>query len=118
MPSSRRWCWFTGGGRSLEDRRRFKNDALTQGLQQDVLPSTDAVDDWLRRTGTAAGVDELGRINPRAVATRLRPIEIKAHTLDGDASQIVAEKEAARFTYKVEPGYVPMIGHLAEAGGG
>lgn len=28
----------------------------------------------------------------------------------------MAEKEAAQFTYKGEPGYMPMIGHLAEAG--
>jgi len=36
--------------------------------------------------------------------------------LDGDASQIVAEKKSACFTYKGEQGYMPMIGHLAEAG--
>jgi hypothetical protein len=108
---------LTGGGRSLEDLRTLKNDtALNQVLKQDVLPSTDAVGDWLRRTGTGTGLDGLDRINRRAVATRIRQIGIKAHTLDGDASQIVAEKEAAHFTYKGEQGYMPMIGHLAEAG--
>ena len=107
----------TGGGRSLEDLRTLKNDtALNQVLKQDVLPSTDAVGDWLRRTGIGTGLDGLDRINRRAVATRIRQIGIKAHTLDGDASQIVAEKEAAHFTYKGEQGYMPMIGHLAEAG--
>ena len=108
---------LTGGGRSLEDLRTLKNDtALNQVLKQDVLPSTDAMGDWLRRTGTSTGLDGLDRINRRAVATRIRQIGIKAHTLDGDASQIVAEKEAAHFTYKGEQGYMPMIGHLAEAG--
>ncbi|MBK7953899.1 MAG: IS1380 family transposase [Candidatus Accumulibacter sp.] len=107
----------TGGGRSLEDLRTLKNDtALNQVLKQDVLPSTDAVGDWLRRTGTGTGLDGLDRINRRAVATRIRQIGIQAHTLDGDASQIVAEKEAAHFTYQGEQGYMPMIGHLAEAG--
>ncbi len=107
----------TGGGRSLEDLRTLKNDAaLARVLQQDALPSTDAVGDWLRRTGAGAGLEGLDRINRRAVATRIRPIGIQAHTLDGDASQIVAEKEAAHFTYQGEPGYRPMIGHLAEAG--
>ncbi|MBK8385560.1 MAG: transposase [Candidatus Accumulibacter sp.] len=108
---------LTGGGRSLEDLRTLKNDtALNQVLKQDVLPSTDAMGDWLRRTGTRTGLDGLGRINRRAVATRIRQIGIQAHTLDGDASQIVAEKEAAHVTYKGEQGDMPMIGHLAEAG--
>jgi hypothetical protein len=108
---------LTGGGRSLEDLRTLKNDtALNQVLKQDVLPSTDAMGDWLRRTGTWTGLDGLGRINRRAVATRIRQIGIQAHTLDGDASQIVAEKEAAHVTYKGEQGDMPMIGHLAKAG--
>src|SRR4030067_547038 len=67
-------------------------------------------------TGAGAGLAGLDRINQRAVATRLRQIEITRHTLDCDASQIVAEKDAAQFTYKGEQGYMPMIGHLAEAG--
>lgn len=108
---------LTGGGRSLEDLRALKGDtALATALKQEALPSTDAVGDWLRRTGEGAGLAGLGRINQRIVATRLRQTGITAHTLDGDASQIVAEKEAAQFTYKGEQGYMPMIGHLAEAG--
>ncbi len=108
---------LTGGGRSLEDLRTLKGDtALATVLKQGTLPSTDAVGDWLRRTGVEAGLAGLGRINQRIVATRIRQTGIAAHTLDGDASQIVAEKEAAQFTYKGEQGYMPMIGHLAEAG--
>lgn len=108
---------LTGGGRSLEDLRTLKDDtALATVLKQKVLPSTDAVGDWLRRTGEDAGLAGLGRVNQRVVATRVRQTGITAHTLDGDASQIVAEKEAAQFTYKGEQGYMPMIGHLAEAG--
>lgn len=108
---------LSGGGRSLEDLRTLKNDtALRHVLKQDALPSTDAVGDWLRRTGAGSGLNGLGRINQRACARRIRQIGITAHTLDGDASQIVAEKEAAHFTYKGEQGYMPMIGHLAEAG--
>jgi len=108
---------LTGGGRSLEDLRTLKNDAaLGHLLKQDALPSTDAVGDWLRRTGAGDGLAGLDRINRRVVATRLRQSGLTAHTLDGDASQIVAEKEAAQHTYKGEQGYMPMIGHLAEAG--
>lgn len=60
--------------------------------------------------------DGLDRINRRVAATRIRSTGITAHTLDADASQIVAKKEAANFTYQGQPGYLPMIGHLAEAG--
>ena len=108
---------LTGGGRSLEDLRTLKNDvALTTLLKQETLPSTDAVGDWLRRTGSGSGLAGLSRINQRAIGTRLRQSRITRHTLDCDASQIVAEKETAQFTYKGEQGYMPMIGHLAEAG--
>jgi len=108
---------LTGGGRSLEDLRTLKGDtALATLLKLGTLPSTDAFGDWLRRTGAGAGLAGLDRLNQRAVATRLRQIEITRHTLDCDASQIVAEKDAAQFTYKGEQGYMPMIGHLAEAG--
>jgi len=108
---------LTGGGRSLEDLRTLKGDtALATVLKREELPSTDAVGDWLRRTGGGDGLAGLGRINQRITATRIRQSGITAHTLDGDASQIVAEKEAAQFTYKGEQGDMPMIGHLAEAG--
>lgn len=107
---------LAGGGRSLEDLRTLKNDvALATLLKQETLPSTDAVGDWLRRTGTGPGLAGLDRVNQRTVATRLRQTDITRHTLDCDASQIVAEKETAQFTYKGEQGYMPMIGHLAEA---
>lgn len=108
---------LTGGGRSLEDLRTLKGDtALATVLKQGTLPSTDAFGDWLRRMGEEVGLAGLSRINQRIAATRIRQSGIVAHTLDGDASQIVAEKEAAQFTYKGEQGYMPMIGHLAEAG--
>ena len=102
---------LTGGGRSLEDLRMLKGDtALATVLKQETLPSTDALGDWLRRTGEDVGLSSLGRINQRIAATRIRQSGITAHTLDGDASQIVAEKETAQFTYKGEQGYMPMIG--------
>lgn len=108
---------LTAGGRSLEDLRTLKNDAaLAQLLKLAKLPSTDAMGDWLRRTGAGTGMTGLDRIKQRTVATRLRQMKITRHTLDCDASQIVAEKEAAEITYKGEQGYMPMIGHLAEAG--
>lgn len=107
----------TGGGRALEDLRMLAGDtALARLLGREVVPSTDAVGDWLRRTGHGAGLDGLAQINRHVVAERLKQTGTTQHTLDGDASQIVAEKHEAQFTYKGEQGTMPMIGHLAEAG--
>ena len=38
------------------------------------------------------------------------------YTLDIDASQIVAEKVTAKWTYQGEKGYMPLVGTLAENG--
>jgi hypothetical protein len=46
---------------------------------------------------------------------RIEQAGVTEPTLDADASQIVAEKKAAHFTDKGSLGYLPMIGHLAEA---
>jgi hypothetical protein len=55
-----------GGGRSLEDLRTLKSDtALSSLLQQKMLPSTDAMGDWLRRTGAGEGLSGLSRLNRR-----------------------------------------------------
>jgi hypothetical protein len=75
---------LNGGGRSLEDMRTLKSDsALSTLLKLSVLPSTDAVGDWLRRTGAGKGLAGLSCINRRIVATRIRQSGITAHTLDG-----------------------------------
>ncbi|MEY2341842.1 IS1380 family transposase, partial [Acidithiobacillus sp. IBUN Pt1247-S3] len=108
---------LTGGGRSLEDLRMIHADpVLRRLLHLDALPSTDATGDWLRRTGAGAGLDGLSRVNQRVVARRLRKLGRHTHTLDMDATQILAEKRTAEWTYKGERGYMPMVGHLAEAG--
>ena len=108
---------LTGGGRSLEDLRMVHGDsALRRLLNLDRLPSTDATGDWLRRTGNGEGLAGLGRVNQRVVERRLRKCSRKAHTLDIDATQIIAEKRSTEWTYKGERGYMPMVGHLAEAG--
>ena len=72
--TSNRWLlMLTGGGRSLEDLRTLKSDtALSSLLQQKMLPSTDAMGDWLRRTGAGEGLSGLSRLNRRVVATRVR----------------------------------------------
>ncbi len=56
----------------------------------------------------------MDRVNRRIVAHRLRKLERRSHTLDIDATLIVAEKRDAAWTYQSERGYMPMVGHLAE----
>jgi hypothetical protein len=108
---------LTGGGRSLEDLRTLRDDAaLARLLGGGAVPSSDAVGDWLRRTGAGAGMAGLDRIGQRLVAPALRGSGLTEHTLDADATQIVAEKESAQWTYQGERGYMPMVGHLAETG--
>ena len=108
---------LTGGGRSLEDLRMIHADqGLRRLLHLEALPSTDAAGDWLRRTGEGAGLAGLDGVNRRIVARHLRKLERWEHTLDIDATQIVAEKRDAAWTYKGERGYMPMVGHLAEVG--
>jgi hypothetical protein len=108
---------LTGGGHALEDLRMIHRDpVLRRLLPLARVPSTDATGDWLRRVGTGEGLAGLGRVNQRVVARRLRKMGRRAHTLDIDATQIVAEKRATEWTYKGERGYMPMVGHLAEAG--
>jgi hypothetical protein len=104
-----------GGGRTLEDLRQIREDAgLRALLRLEALPSADATGDWLRRLGAQSGLADLATVN-RALLRRALQVEARtAYTLDIDATQIVAEKRAAHWTYKGERGYMPMVGHLAE----
>jgi hypothetical protein len=105
------------GGRSLEDLRVLRTEAgLLALLKLESVPSSDASGDWLRRMGEGAGLDGLQHVQQQLLARALAGSDCTAHTLDIDATQIVAEKETARWTYKGEQGYMPMVGHLAETG--
>lgn len=106
---------LNGGGRSLEDLRQLRDDAgLRQLLGLDRMPSSDATGDFLRRSGTGAALEGLSRVNRRVIKHALKHDGIRGYTLDIDATGIVAEKEAARMTYKGYTGYMPIVGHLAE----
>ncbi len=106
-----------GGGRSLEDTRQIRRDhGLCKLLGIDRVPSPDATSDWLRRMGNGAGLKNLGKLNNLVLRRALHRGERSQYTLDIDASQIVAEKYDAHYTYKGERGYMPMLGHLAENG--
>jgi hypothetical protein len=106
-----------GGGRSLEDLRMLRADeGLRSLLSLTVLPSSDATGDWLRRTGAGEGLDGLSRVQRRLLRKLLKKETRSEYTLDIDATQVVAEKETAQWTYKGERGYMPLVGTLAENG--
>lgn len=106
-----------GGGRSLEDLRQIRLDlGLRELLGLEQIPSTDALGDWLRRMGSGSGLGAMAQVNRDLVRRAVRRDTTQEYTLDLDATQIVAEKELAQWTYKGERGYMPMVGHLAENG--
>lgn len=105
-----------GGGRRLEDVRTLRADTGLLELLQLTVPSSDALGDWLRRMGAGTGLAGLAAVQRRVVRQVLAHSACREHTLDLDATQIVAEKATARRTYKGEIGYMPMVGHLAETG--
>ena len=110
---------LAGGGRTLEDLRVLRHDeGLRCLLQLKEMPSSDATGDWLRRMGAkeSDGLAGLQRANRCVFRRLLRNDERKGYTLDIDATQIVAEKREAHYTYKGERGYMPMVGHIAELG--
>ena len=117
---------LAGGGWTLEDLRVLRNDeGLRCLLQLEDMPSSDATGDWLRRMGArelSAGESEtngsagLQRVNRSVFRRLLRQDDHETYTLDIDATQIVAEKREAHYTYKGEKGYMPMVGHIAELG--
>ena len=67
-----------------------------------------------RETGYAGlkGLDKAREVINHRI---LKRDGIDGYTLDADAMEIVAEKEEARFTYKGNKGYMPMLGFLYEA---
>ena len=110
---------LAGGGRTLEDLRVLRKDnGLRSLLQLEEMPSSDATGDWLRRMGSkeSDGLAGLQRAKRSLFRRLLLQDDRTAYTLDIDATQIVAEKREARYTYKGEKGYMPLVGHIAELG--
>lgn len=109
-----------GGGRNLEDIRELNNEeGLMKLIDRKIIPSPDALGDWLRKMGDReadyAGLKGLGKVREVINQRILKRDGIEGYTLDADAMEIVAEKEDALFTYKGNKGYMPMLGFLYEA---
>ena len=108
---------LNGGGRSLEDTREIRDDeGMRELLPLERVPSSDAIGDWLRRTGENGGLAGLRKVNRKILKRGMKYDVIKEYTLDIDATGIMAEKESAKMTYKGFKGYMPIVGHIAENG--
>ncbi len=108
-----------GGGRSLEDIRELANErGLTKLIGRGVIPSSDAIGDWLRKMGdpsrTDNGIAGLDKVSTEINHRILKHDPREKYTLDADATEIIAEKIAAAFTYKGNQGFMPMLGFLFE----
>jgi len=101
-----------GGGQKLEDMREIKGEAsLRELLGLKELPVSCTIGDWLRRMGQDdRGLKGLARVNKHEVSEVLRRDARVEYTLDVDATIIEAAKEEAKWTYKKEKGYQPLLG--------
>ncbi len=104
------------GSFHLDDVRHLHDDAaLREVLALDGMPKANALGDWLRRIGgdeqnQAAWVS----VNQAILQSALHCC--KAVTLDIDATEVIANKADAEWTYKKNKGFMPMVGHIAETG--
>lgn len=99
------------GGKSLDDIRVIKEDnAMRTLLKMKNIPTADATGKWLKRHGLL-GVYSMEQINRTLLKRYLKRVE-EPLVLDIDASVIESHKETAAYTYKMIPGYTPMIGHI------
>jgi len=101
-----------GGGRVLDDIRMIQSDtAMRELLNMDDVPTASAIAKWLKRLGLA-GVYGIERINRSFLRRYLKRIRKEPLVLDIDASVIESHKSTAAYTYKMFPGFTPMIGHI------
>ena len=99
------------GGRRLEDLRELRaEDEVLRELGLRAVPDAGTVGDWLRRHGQA-GVAAIQGVSRELVQECLlqEPEEV---ILDVDATEIEAEKVAAKWTYNKVKGYMPLLGYV------
>ena len=99
------------GGKSLDDVRVIKEDsAMREVLRMKSVPTASAIGKWLKRLGDK-GTEGIENINKTLLKRYLKRID-EPLVLDIDASVIESHKSTASYTYKMFPGYTPMIGHI------
>ena len=104
------------GSFHLDDVRNLhEEEALVSVLGVKRLPKASALGEWLRRMGKEpVAFKAWNRVNQRILKTALH--HKREVTLDIDATEVIANKSEARWTYKKNRGYMPIVGHIAEVG--
>lgn len=104
------------GSFHLDDVCHLQNDeALRTVLDLNQLPQATTLGDWLRRMGNQPRIqDAWVKVNQAVLQSALH--RCKKVTLDIDATEIVAHKASAQWTYNKNKGFMPMVGHIAETG--
>jgi hypothetical protein len=102
------------GAMHLEDVRAFEDDDAYKAMtERPDYPSSDAIGDWLRRSGGADGERHLWSVLRTLIDHIARGT---GHTLDIDGTIIEADKGDATWTYKDVRGYHPLLGACVELG--
>ncbi len=105
---------FIGGGKYIEDIRKVKVDeGLRKICKMEVVPSADAIGDWLRRD-VEEKIESIKFINDNLTRKVLKRAEGEEFTLDIDAMEIEAGKREALYTYNGNKGYMPIMGFIVE----
>ena len=102
-----------GGGKYLDDVRMMASDtALLSLLGIANVPTADAIGKWLKRDSVTKkeGMEAVNRILLKRHLSRIK----EPLVLDIDATMIESHKSIARTTYKMFPGFAPIIGHINE----
>lgn len=104
------------GSFHLDDVRHLSDDqALRTVLDLKNIPHASSLGAWLRRMGdNTESFSALQEVNKIILKSALH--QCKGITLDIDATEIVANKADAQWTYNKNQGYMPMVGHIAETG--
>lgn len=104
------------GSFHLDDVRHLtEDDALRSVLNLDTIPQASSLGAWLRRMGrhkdSVIAVQEMNKVLLKSALHNRKGI-----TLDIDATEIIAAKSDAKWTYNKNLGYMPMVGHVADTG--
>jgi len=104
------------GSFHLDDVRHINDDqALRMVLGLHKIPQASSLGSWLRRMGNnSQSLPAWREVNKAILKVALH--RCKGVTLDIDATEIIANKVDAQWTYKKNKGYMPMVGHIAEVG--
>lgn len=104
------------GSFHLDDIRHIQEDeALRAVLDLGKLPKATTLGDWLRRMGRQPQIYAAWvKVNQAVLRSALH--HCKRVTLDIDATEIIAHKADAQWTYNSNKGFMPMVGHIAETG--